>query len=53
VVSAALKTDALQRTTLLLAITKSARLYVTLPILEEDAGKKMRPHLKIQRPRRL
>ena len=34
VVSAALKPDGLQRTVLLLAITKPARLYVTKPILD-------------------
>ncbi len=34
-VSAALKPESLQRTTLLLAITKPARLYVSRPILEE------------------
>ena len=42
-VSAALNPDGLQRTALLLAITKPARLYVTLPILEEYAGVLMRP----------
>jgi uncharacterized protein len=33
-VSAALKPDGLQRTTLLLAITKPGRLYISTPILE-------------------
>jgi len=44
-VSAALNPDSLQRTALLLAITKSARLYVTLPILKEYAGVLMRPRI--------
>lgn len=35
VVSAALKPEGLQRTVLLLALTKPARLYVSVPILEE------------------
>ena len=34
-VSAALKTSSLQRTTFLLAITKPARLYISQPILDE------------------
>ncbi len=48
VVSAALHPDGLQRTTLLIAITKPARLYVSAPILEEYAGVLSRPHLKIR-----
>jgi uncharacterized protein len=52
-VSAALNPDGLQRTTLLLALTKSARLYVTLPILEEYAGVLMRPHLHVRKGDRL
>ncbi len=52
-VSAALNPGGLQRTTLLLAITKPARLYVTLPILEEYAGVLMRPHLKVKKGERL
>ncbi len=44
-VSAALNPDGLQRTALLLAITKPARLYVTLPILKEYAGVLMRPRI--------
>jgi len=52
-VSAALKPDGLQRTTILLAITKPARLYVSPPILEEYAGVLARPHLKIRKSVRL
>jgi uncharacterized protein len=48
-VSAALNPDGLQRTTILLAITKPARLYVSPPILEEYAGVLARPHLKIRK----
>jgi predicted nucleic acid-binding protein len=47
VISAALNPDGLQRTTILLAITKPARLYVSPPILEEYAGVLARPHLKL------
>jgi putative PIN family toxin of toxin-antitoxin system len=53
VVSAALNPDGLQHTTILLAITKPARLYVSLPILEEYAGVLSRPHLKIRKGLRL
>jgi putative PIN family toxin of toxin-antitoxin system len=53
VVSAALNPDELQRTTILLAITKPARLYVSPPILEEYAGVLARPHLKIRKGVRL
>ena len=53
VVSAALNPDGLQRTTILLAITKPARLYVSPPILEEYAGVLARPHLKIRKGLRL
>ncbi len=52
-VSAALNPDGLQRTTLLLALTKPARLYVTPPILEEYAGVLTRPHLHIRKGERL
>ena len=52
-VSAALNPDGLQRTTLLLALTKPARLYVTLPILEEYAGVLQRPYIKVRRGERL
>jgi putative PIN family toxin of toxin-antitoxin system len=49
VISAALKPEGLQRTTLLLAITKPARLYVSRPILEEYADVLSRPELKIRK----
>ncbi len=52
-VSAALNPDGLQRTALLLAITKPARLYVTFPILEEYAGVLMRPRINIRKGERL
>jgi len=48
-VSAALKPDGLQRTVLLLAITKPARLYVTDAILAEYREVFARPELKIRR----
>ncbi len=43
----------LQRTTILIAMTKPARLYVSSPILEEYAGVVARPQLKIRRGVRL
>ena len=49
VVSAALKPEGLQRTTLLLAITKPARFYVSRPILEEYADVLSRPELDIRK----
>jgi uncharacterized protein len=49
VVSAALKPDGLQRTVLLLAITKPARLYVTDAIFAEYREVLARPELKIRR----
>jgi uncharacterized protein len=49
VISAAIKPESLQRTTFLLAITKPARLYVSLPILEEYAEVLSRPELHIRR----
>jgi uncharacterized protein len=52
-VSAALNPDGLQRTTILIAITRPARLYVPPPILEEYAGVLARPHLKIRKGLRL
>jgi uncharacterized protein len=52
-VSAALKPEGIQRTTLLLATTKPARLYVSLPILEEYADVLSRPELRIRRGLRL
>jgi uncharacterized protein len=48
-VSAALKLASLQRTVLLLAITKPARLYVSLPILVEYGDVLGRPQLRIRR----
>ena len=49
IVSAALKSDGLQRSTFLLAITKPGRLYVSAPILEEYAEVLSRPELAIRR----
>jgi putative PIN family toxin of toxin-antitoxin system len=49
VVSAALKPDGLQRTVLLLAITKPARFYVTDAILAEYREVLGRPELKIRK----
>lgn len=48
-ISAALKPDGLQRTTLILAVTKPARLYVSQPILEEYRNVLIRPDLKIRK----
>jgi putative PIN family toxin of toxin-antitoxin system len=48
-VSAALKPDGLQRTVLLLAITKPAKLYVTEAIFAEYREVLARPELKIRR----
>jgi len=48
-VSAALKSEGLQRTTLLLAITRPARLYLSEPILAEYADVLSRPELAIRR----
>ena len=48
-VSAALKPDGLQRTVLLLAITKPARLYVSDAIVAEYQEVLARPELKIRR----
>jgi putative PIN family toxin of toxin-antitoxin system len=48
-ISAALKPDGLQRTTLILALTKPARLYVSRPILEEYRRVLARPELKIRK----
>jgi putative PIN family toxin of toxin-antitoxin system len=52
-VSAALKPDGLQRTTILLAITKPGRLYVSVPVLEEYAEVLSRPELSIRKGLRL
>jgi uncharacterized protein len=48
-VSAALKPHGLQRTVLLLALTRPARLYVTKPILAEYGDVLARPEFKIRR----
>jgi len=48
-VSAALKPDGLQRTVLLLAITKPARLYVSAAIVAEYREVLARPELKIRK----
>jgi putative PIN family toxin of toxin-antitoxin system len=52
-VSAALKPYGLQRTILLLATTKPARLYVSRPILEEYREVLARPEFKIRKGLRL
>ena len=52
-VSSALKPQSLQRTTLLLALTRPARLYVSLPILEEYGEVLSRPELCIRKGVRL
>jgi putative PIN family toxin of toxin-antitoxin system len=49
VVSAALKPDGLQRAVLLLAMTRPARLYVTLPIAAEYREVLARPEFKIRK----
>ena len=49
VISAALMPDGLQRTILLLALTKPARLYVSAPVLSEYRDVLSRPELKIRR----
>ena len=49
IVSAALKPVSLQRTTLLIAINKPARLYLLQPILTEYANVLSRPELRIRR----
>jgi uncharacterized protein len=49
IVSAALKPDGLQRTVLLLAITKPARLYVSDAILAEYRQVLARPELQIRK----
>lgn len=49
IVSAALKPESLQRTTLLLAISKPASFYVSKPILEEYADVLGRPELSIRK----
>jgi len=49
VVSAAIKPTGLQRTVLLLAMTKPARPYVSRPIMEEYTDVLARPELKIRK----
>jgi len=49
IVSAALKPDGLQRTVLLLAVTKPARLYVSKAILAEYRDVLARPEFKIRK----
>jgi uncharacterized protein len=49
VVSAALKPQGLQRTVLLLALTKPARLYLSGPIFEEYRAVLARPELQIRK----
>jgi putative PIN family toxin of toxin-antitoxin system len=53
VISAALKPVGSQRTVLLLAMTKPARLYVSRPILAEYGDVLARPELQIRRGLRL
>ena len=48
-ISAAIKPAGLQRTVLLLAITKPARFYISHPILQEYSEVLARPELKIRR----
>jgi putative PIN family toxin of toxin-antitoxin system len=48
-ISAVIKPAGLQRTVLLLAITKPARLYVSRPILEEYSEVLSRPELRIRK----
>jgi putative PIN family toxin of toxin-antitoxin system len=48
-VSAALKPDGLQRTTLRLAMTKPSRLYISEAILEEYRAVLARPELRIRK----
>jgi putative PIN family toxin of toxin-antitoxin system len=49
VISAALKPAGLQRTVLLLALSKPARLYVSQPILQEYRRVLCRPELRIRK----
>jgi uncharacterized protein len=52
-VSAALKAESIQRTVILIAITRPARLYVSQPILEEYTAVLARPELRIRKGMRL
>lgn len=49
IVSAAIKPDGLQRTVLLLALTRPARLYVSAPILSEYRMVLSRPEFQIRK----
>jgi putative PIN family toxin of toxin-antitoxin system len=49
IVSAALKSDGLERTGVLLAMSKPARLYVSPPILEEYRAVLARPEFRIRK----
>lgn len=49
VVSAALKPEGLQRTVLLLALTKPARLYISTPVFQEYRAVLARPELRIRK----
>ena len=49
VISAALKPEGLQRTVLLLALTKPARLYISAPIVEEYRAVLSRPEFQIRK----
>jgi len=53
IVSAVLKPEGLQRTVVLLAITKPARWYVSDPIMKEYSAVLARPELKIRKSLRL
>jgi putative PIN family toxin of toxin-antitoxin system len=48
-ISAALKPESLQRTVIIIAITKPARLYVSQPVLEEYAQVLARPEFRIRK----
>jgi putative PIN family toxin of toxin-antitoxin system len=52
-VSAAIKSAGLQRTVFLIAISKPARLYVSLPILQEYSEVLARPELRVRKGLRL
>jgi putative PIN family toxin of toxin-antitoxin system len=52
-VSAAIKPAGLQRTVFLIAISKPARLYVSLPILQEYSEVLARPELEVRKGLRL
>ena len=52
-VSAAIKPAGLQRTVFLIAISKPARLYVSLPILQEYSEVLARPELRVRKGLRL